>query len=60
MQWNKAALDAWCWMGDDTKVYTTQSGYMALLEENVNIHFEGVGPQYTWLRKGIWLASIDG
>jgi len=62
VQWTKV-LDAWCWMGEDTKVYTAQSGYKALLEEDVNIHFEGVGKCETsiyWLRKDIWLASIDG
>jgi len=39
-------------MGKDMKVYTTQSGYMALLEEDVNIHFEGCGE--------VWDLNIHG
>jgi len=29
VQWNKVSLDAWCWMREDTNVYTAHSGHMA-------------------------------
>jgi len=63
VQWNKVALDVWCWMREDIKVYIAQSGYKALLEEDVSIHFDRCGEVWDLNipdRKGIWLASIDG
>ena len=43
VQWNKVTLDAWCWMGEDTNVYTAHSSYMALLEEDENPYVERCG-----------------
>jgi len=43
IQWNKVALDVWCWMGENTNVYKTHSSYMAMIEEDENHYVKGCG-----------------